>query len=155
MFPSREIDIKLCQKYTKVSFKTSDSQVSAYTPFHFSFTVPLNVILKSVWNCPSFLIICKNILAEILNQCYRGVYTNRRGGGMGTPWRRENNSAPNRGSPTFPPLSRQIFVYAPEQSSSKRFFFTNIIQSSNSGPPNLFLVIMLHKIGFRGTTKKR
>ena len=84
MFLSREIDIKLCQNYTKsyiwsvintttlirnltyirfgiiltefyinfsrqehqidvlyVSFKTRDSQVSAYTPFHFSFTVPL------------------------------------------------------------------------------------------------------------------
>ena len=26
----------------QVSFKTWDSQVSAYTPFHFSFTVPLN-----------------------------------------------------------------------------------------------------------------
>ena len=67
MFLSWEIDIKLCQNYTKsyiyqISYKIRsnkqtifnkyatnlkttiyywDSQVSAYTPFHFSFTVPL------------------------------------------------------------------------------------------------------------------
>ena len=34
-----------------VSFKTWDSQVSAYTPFHFSFTVPLrsNSKLRQFW----------------------------------------------------------------------------------------------------------
>ena len=67
MFLSREIDIELCRNYTKsyiyqISYKIRsikqtifnkyatnlkttiyywDSQVSAYTPFHFSFTVPL------------------------------------------------------------------------------------------------------------------
>ena len=35
MFLSREIDKKLCQIYTKI-------QLSAYTPFHFSFTVHLS-----------------------------------------------------------------------------------------------------------------
>ena len=32
-----------------VSFKTWDSQVSAYTPFHFSFTVPLTLSLLGTW----------------------------------------------------------------------------------------------------------
>ena len=35
-----------------VSFKTWDSQVSVYTPFHFSFTVPL--IWSKMWKIPSF-----------------------------------------------------------------------------------------------------
>ena len=32
---------------SQVSFKTQDSQVLSYTPFHFSFTVPLKVVQKS------------------------------------------------------------------------------------------------------------
>ena len=47
MFLSREIDTKLCQNYTKsyLQFQVSAYivQVSAYTPFHFSFTVPLRL----------------------------------------------------------------------------------------------------------------
>ena len=46
-----------------VSFKTWDSQVSSYTPFYFSFTVPLN---KSNWQNHD-LFVCESLYLYIIS----------------------------------------------------------------------------------------
>ena len=55
-----------------VLFKTWDSQVSAYTPFHFSFTVPLNFILFFFKQFDEVKFIFVNIYLHI---CLQGCIT--------------------------------------------------------------------------------